>query len=99
MAAIFSANSQLPMTFRYGSNASRSGGIGRRARLRAWLGLTQCRFKSCLRHLVTKGLTANNAVGPFRFPNPFGENLGKALGSNRGDVALPEGGNPWRLSN
>src|SRR5438105_8979074 len=31
---------------------SRSGEIGRRARLRIWYG-DMCRFKSCLRHLIT----------------------------------------------
>jgi integrase len=38
--------------------------------------------------LVTKGLTANNAVGPFCFPQAVGENLGKRLGSHAVDIAL-----------
>ncbi len=40
----------------------RSGGIGRRARLRAWFPSRECRFKSCLRHLETgQGFRANKA--------------------------------------
>src|SRR5581483_9764569 len=46
------------------SRSSRSGGIGRRARLRAWFPSRECRFKSCLRHVAVKGLTAI-VVSPF----------------------------------
>ena len=35
-------------------------------RLRAWLGLTQCRFKSCLRHLSGQGFTENRIPCPLR---------------------------------
>src|SRR5262249_44134836 len=66
---------------------SRSGGIGRRASFRSWFPQREWRFESSLRHLDVKGLTANNAVGPFAFPNPFGDNLGKGLGSRWRDVA------------
>jgi AraC-like DNA-binding protein len=59
------------------------------ARLRAWFPSRECRFKSCLRHLVTLGLTANNAVSPVRCPGSFGEILGKPLGTQGCDVAPP----------
>ena len=47
-----SACASFTMPFRTGPRPlrSRSGGIGRRARLRAWFPSRECRFKSCLRH-------------------------------------------------
>ncbi len=41
----------------------------RPARLRAWLGLTQCRFKSCLRHTKGHGLSLSRGGEhvPFLF--------------------------------
>src|SRR5262245_11647307 len=50
---------------------------GTQARFRTWFPFREWRFESSLRHLVTKGLTTNNVVSPFRFPNAFGEILGK----------------------
>ena len=84
-----------PACLQYG----RSGRTPQRARFRTWFPFREWRFESSLRHLVTKGLTAKNAVSPFRFSNQFGEKLGKTLGPYRGDVALSEGGNRWHPSN
>src|SRR5262245_38941485 len=59
------------------ANATATSTVGTPARFRTWFPFREWRFESSLRHLVLKGLTANNVVSPFCFPKVFGENLGK----------------------
>src|SRR5260370_1126519 len=69
-------------------HSRRSGGIGRRARLRAWLGLTQCRFKSCLRHTKGHGLSLSRGGEhvPFLFRQAATHNSGR---QRKGRPAAP----------